>query len=266
MYTIGQIANIMGSSRDKLRYYEEKGILKPVQNDDNSYRQYDLKDIDTILAIEFYRSLDLEFKTIKKLHEKCDIKDREAILDKKYYEVMKEIDRLKAIAARIEKAKQGCNDIDKCLNNFSIRPMPPVKVLGAISDFRAYNEFEVIHQNKNELDEAPIIKSLKRFITFNDKGIETNKMLITKDIDFHNDGEDYDILQYEKCVYTIVQDREHNKNVMEDTFAKSLEWIYTNKYSHKGIAVIGMLFIEHHEGSSKSYLEVFIPIEENLNL
>lgn len=80
MYTIGQISNILGISKDKLRYYEEKGILVPMQCYENNYRQYGLKDIITVLSIEFYRSLDMDFKTIKKIHHQNDIKDIEHIL------------------------------------------------------------------------------------------------------------------------------------------------------------------------------------------
>ncbi|WP_438498365.1 MerR family DNA-binding transcriptional regulator [Paenibacillus sp. IHBB 3054] len=43
MYTIGQIANIMGISKDKLRYYEEKKILTPIQNDENNIDNMILK-------------------------------------------------------------------------------------------------------------------------------------------------------------------------------------------------------------------------------
>lgn len=69
MLTIGQISGILGVSKDKLRYYEEKGILRPVQNNENSYREYDNNDINTVLLIEFYRSLDMDFRTIEKLHK-----------------------------------------------------------------------------------------------------------------------------------------------------------------------------------------------------
>lgn len=261
MYTIGQIANIFGISRDKLRYYEEKGILKPTQNDENNYRQYDDKDIDTVLAIEFYRSLDLDFKTIKKLHKQSNMNDIECILDEKHNEVMKEIDRLNTIANRIDSAKRGCNDIQKYLNEFTIRPMAPIKILGEISDYRSYNEFEIIHENRNELDETSIMKSLKKYITCTEKGIESTKMFVTKDIDCDNNVVDDDILQYEKCVYTIVQDGIHNKNVMEETYLKSLEWIYSKGYRHKGIAILSMLLMVYDEGMGKSYLEVYIPIE-----
>ncbi len=261
IYTIGQIANIIGISKDKLRYYEEKGILIPRQNDENNYRQYDDKDIDSVLAIEFYRSLDLDFKTIKKLLKQSNTEDIECILDEKYNGVMNEIDRLNAISNRIKNAKKGCNDIKKYLNKFIIRPMAPIKILGEISDYRFYNEFEVIHENRNKSDGISIVKSLKKYITFTEKGIESTKMFITKDIDFENNGEDHDILQYKKCVYTIVQDGVHNKNVMNETYLKSLEWIYSKSYRHKGIVILSMLLMEYDEGMEKLYLEVYIPIE-----
>lgn len=261
MYTIGQIASITGISKDKLRYYEEKGILTPIQNDYNNYRQYDLKDIDTVLAIEFYRSLDLDFKTIEKLHKQSNIDDIKCILDKKHNNVMKEIDRLNNIANRIDFAKRGCNDIEKYLNKYTIRPMLPVRILGEISDFRAYNEFEVIHENRNEFQDISIIKSLKRYLTINENEIESNKMFVTKDIDLNNDEENGEILQYEKCVYTIVQDGLHIKDVMEETSLKSREWIHNNGYIHKGIVIISILLIEFYKGIEKSYLEIYIPIE-----
>lgn len=261
MYTIGQIANIIGVSRDKLRYYEEKGVLIPKQNKENNYREYDLKDIDTVLLIEFYRSLDLEFKTIEKLHKQSSIKNIEDVLDKKKNEVIKEIDRLNAILNRIEATKKGCKDIDRYMDNYTIRPMEPIKILGEISDFRAYDEFEVIHENRNGLDDASIIKSMKRYITFNAEGIESAKILITKDMYYGSNAKDDCILQYEKCAYTIVEDGLHKKDVMGETFKKSLEWICNAGYRHKGIAILGILLMINDEGIGKSYLEVYIPLQ-----
>lgn len=260
-YTIGQIANIIGISKDKLRYYEEKGILLPTQNDENNYRQYNLEDIDTVLAIEFYRSLDLDFKTIKKLHNYADIKDIECILHEKYKEIVEEIDRLNIIINRIENAKEGCSDIEKYLNKYTIKPMAPIKILGEISDFRAYNEFELIHENRSELCETSIIKSLKRYLTFTEDKIETNKMLITKDVNCDINEETNNILKYNKCVYTIVEDALDRKDTMNQTFLKSREWININGYKSKGMAIISMLLVAYNERKGKSYLEVYIPVE-----
>ncbi|WP_019914172.1 MerR family transcriptional regulator [Paenibacillus sp. HW567] len=261
MYTIGQIANIMGISKDKLRYYEEKEIVTPIQDDENNYRQYGYKDIDNVLAIEFYRSLDLEFKTIQKLCKESDTKDIKGILDEKHNEIIQHITRLNNIASRIEKAKNDCRNIEKHLNKYSIRPMPPIKVLGQISDFRAYEEFDVIHNNRNQLAEEPITKSLKRHIIFNEEGIQSNIMLVTKDTEVDNAVGERDILHYEKCLYTIVEDGLQYENVMEDSFIKGMQWVDANNYKHKGIVIIGMLLLGYHEGILKSYLEVYVPIE-----
>ncbi|MGN7764120.1 MerR family transcriptional regulator [Paenibacillus sp. 22594] len=261
MYTIGQIANIMGISKDKLRYYEEKEIVTPIQDDENNYRQYGYKDIDNVLAIDFYRSLDLEFKTIQKLCKESDTKAIKGILDDKHNEIIQHITRLNNIEIRIEKAKNDCSDIEKHLNKYSIRPMPPIKVLGQISDFRAYEEFDVIHNNRNQLAEEPIFKSLKRHIIFNEEGIQSNIMLVTKDTEVDNAAGERDIVHYEKCLYTIVEDGVQYKDVMEDSFIKGMQWVDANNYKHKGIVIIGMLLVGYHEGILKSYLEVYVPIE-----
>lgn len=260
MYTIGQIANIMGISKDKLRYYEEKGILVPTQNSENNYRQYDFNNIDTTLLIEFYRSLDLDFKAIKKIHSGCDLKGIENILNKKNRDIKNEIERLNTIAKRIEKAQNACRDIELYLNRFVIKSMPKVKVVGEISDFRAYSEFESVHENRKGLYEDPIIKKLKRYITFNETGIETNKMLITNDVE-DDEGKSNDrILSYEKCAYTIVEDSS-GRDTMSETYAKSSEWVYENGFIPLGVVIIGMILLEHTEGETKAYLEVYIPLQ-----
>ncbi|MHC1685497.1 MAG: MerR family transcriptional regulator [Clostridiaceae bacterium] len=260
MYTIGQVASIIGISRDKLRYYEEKGIVVPTQNNENNYRQYNLNDIDTVLAIEFYRSLDLDFESIKKIHSECDLNGIEEILDKKHRNITNEIERLSKVLKRIHKAKNACKDIEQYLNKYVIKGMPKAKVLDEISDFRAYDEYMVVHDKKKEVEEAPILKTLKRYITFNEDGIVTNKMLITKDIE-DDDNENLDgILCYEKCAYTIVKD-EPGRDAMSEAFTKSLEWIYENGFTPIGVAIVSMMLLEHTGESTKSYLEVYIPLQ-----
>jgi len=261
MYTIGQVSSITGISKDKLRYYEEKGILKPVQNDENNYRQYDDKDIDNVLSIELYRSLDLDFKTIEGFYKKSSIKDLEGVLDKKRNGVVNEINRLKGIVKRIDKAKEGYNDIKKYLNKYTVRPMPPVEILGEISDYRAYDEFDVVQKNRNELQDNSIIKGMRRYMTFNNEGITDSKMLITRELE---DGEvegKSNILKYERCLYTIVEDSIH-KDCKSDAFMKSKQYIYDHNYKHKNIVILCIVAAwPIEEGNIKSYAGIYIPIQ-----
>ena len=35
MYTVGQVAKILGISRDTLKFYEEKNLINPKQDEEN---------------------------------------------------------------------------------------------------------------------------------------------------------------------------------------------------------------------------------------
>lgn len=265
MYTIGQVSSITGISRDKLRYYEEKGILKPVQNDENNYRQYDDKDIDNILSIEVYRSLDLDFKTIEGFYKKSSIKESESILDKKRNDVVNEINRLKGIVKRIDKTKEGYNDIKKYLNKYTVRPMPPIEILGEISAYRAYDEYTVVQKNRNELQDNSIMKGMRRYMTFDNERMTDSKMLIVKDLEDGEDEGKSNILKYEKCVYTIFEDG-YIKGcspdiVMKREKYKSEKYMYDHNYKHKNIAILRIIAIEPTEEGPNAYTGVYIPIQ-----
>lgn len=44
MYTIGQVVEFLGVSRDTLKFYEKKELLNP-KNSENGYRKYNHLDI-----------------------------------------------------------------------------------------------------------------------------------------------------------------------------------------------------------------------------
>ena len=67
MYTIGQVAKFLGVSRDTLKFYEEKELVKPKQDDENGYRKYNDYDIYDVITTNFYRHLDIEVKKIQEI-------------------------------------------------------------------------------------------------------------------------------------------------------------------------------------------------------
>ncbi|MBJ8007907.1 MerR family DNA-binding transcriptional regulator [Bacillus cereus] len=62
MYTIGQVAKFLSVSRDTLKFYEEKDLVKPKQNIENGYRKYNHFNIYDITTVNFYREMDIEIK------------------------------------------------------------------------------------------------------------------------------------------------------------------------------------------------------------
>lgn len=260
MYTIGQVTEITGISRDRLRYYEEKGILKPKYDKSNNYREYNWEDLDVVLAIEFYRSMNLNTKNINSICENSSVKSIKKLMEEKYEEVTSEIEKLQRIQENIDNVTKQCENIEENLNCFSIRAMPSFKVIGEISDYRAYSEYKNIHHMKDELEINTILGSIKRMIKFSDTGIEENKILITRHALVNE--KDENLVKHNKCIYTIVQDGIYKKDVMIKTFKNSLKWCNKNGYNHKGIVFINFILISFKERNAESYLEIYAPIEE----
>ncbi|WP_339324878.1 MerR family transcriptional regulator [Paenibacillus sp. FSL W8-0194] len=61
---IGKVRKITGVSARSIRYYEEKGLIK-ASRQENNYREYDEKTIESINAIQLYLGLGLTTDQIR---------------------------------------------------------------------------------------------------------------------------------------------------------------------------------------------------------
>ncbi|CAJ1193511.1 MerR family transcriptional regulator [Companilactobacillus paralimentarius DSM 13238 = JCM 10415] len=66
-YTIKKLAELAGVSTRTLRYYDQIGLLKPSEVNENNYRIYDEKNVNKLQQILFYRALDFPLNRIQKL-------------------------------------------------------------------------------------------------------------------------------------------------------------------------------------------------------
>ena len=64
-YPIGAFARMAGVSTHFLKFYEEKGILHPVVQD-NGYRTYDIRDASFVLECRRMKNMGLSVKEIEK--------------------------------------------------------------------------------------------------------------------------------------------------------------------------------------------------------
>lgn len=63
-YTIQQLASLAGVSTRTLRWYDQKGLLRPGRNAENGYRLYGPAEVDRLQQILFYRALGVELARI----------------------------------------------------------------------------------------------------------------------------------------------------------------------------------------------------------
>ena len=260
MYTIGEVSKITRISRDRLRNYEEKGILNPVKNPYNGYREYSIDDIDTVLLIEFYRSIDLSIDSIRDISQDSSLEEIKLIIDRKKLVVDEELRRLNRIRDNISGFLVDYENIKNNLNKIIIRNMDDFQIYDELTDFRAYKEYGKIHASlRKELDK-PIIRKMTRKLIFEDNRIIENKMIITGPVEDGDDNKLDNICIPGECLYTVREDSRKAGSLMEDIQQAFLSYIQKHGCVITGTAYANLLFIAKDDGAMKSYLEIFLPL------
>ncbi len=128
-YLIGDVADLMGLSRDTLRYYEKRGILSS-QRGDNGYRYYTEQDISRLISILYQRKMDIRLKDMEILRSsENSIDDLTAIMDGRLREEEKAIRLHQQNIARLQMTKADCEDIRRNLGQISLRDFPAAYII-----------------------------------------------------------------------------------------------------------------------------------------
>lgn len=64
---INQVEELAGITKKNIRFYEDEGLIKPVRNSENGYREYSLEDVDRLLKIRLLRQLSVPIEEIRRL-------------------------------------------------------------------------------------------------------------------------------------------------------------------------------------------------------
>lgn len=66
---IKEVENIIGITKANIRYYEKEGLLEPVRNEENNYREYSAEDVECLKRIKTLRLLGISISEIKQLND-----------------------------------------------------------------------------------------------------------------------------------------------------------------------------------------------------
>lgn len=118
-YSIGEVATMLEVSTRTLRFYDEKGLVKPAYTEENGYRFYEKEQIRQIELILFLKELGFSLKQIKTLiQDERGSKSLELLLKQQYQENKKKISELTAKQKQIEHL-QKIGVLSDALTNFS---------------------------------------------------------------------------------------------------------------------------------------------------
>ncbi|MBE7121406.1 MerR family transcriptional regulator [Bacillus cereus] len=264
MYTIGQVAKFLGVSRDTLKFYEEKDLVKPKQNIENGYRKYNHFDIYDITAVNFYREMDIEIKKIQELRKSKSVEGIKSLLEEKEQEVLEEIEYKKILLKKLQSVKEDCEKIKKFLGECIVKEMEPLEIKGEIEHFTAYDEYETLKKNTESLKKAVTLTSLRRIISFNEEGIIEEKFIIVRKVEDFDKEIEGRILSHPKCIYTVIEDGRWatgGKSIDHNVEASLRKVAIEKGYELLGLVYINLLLTTYEDGLERIFLEIYAPIK-----
>ena len=99
------LSNMTNTSKETLRVYREKGLLRPYKNHDNQYYEYSLKELCTLLYVKKLRYFNLSLQSIQNLL--CNQSSTKMIheYDEQIIELEKEVETLKKKISHLKLAR-----------------------------------------------------------------------------------------------------------------------------------------------------------------
>ncbi|WOD65281.1 MerR family transcriptional regulator (plasmid) [Niallia taxi] len=264
MYTIGQVAKFLDVSRDTLKFYEEKKLIKPKQNSENGYRQYNHFDIYDITSVNFYREIDIEIKKIQELKRSKSIEGIQSLIEEKEQEVLEIIEYNKMLLKKIQSVKEDCEKIRIFLNTYTVKAMNPLEIKGEMKHYTSYEEYDILKESTESLKKAVILTSLRRVISFNEEGILEDKFIIVKKVKDGDKAIEGEILSHPKCIYTVVEDGrwstggKNTDHKVEESLRKAAK---EQGYELLGLAYVNLLLTTYEDGLERIFLEMYVPIK-----
>ena len=111
MRTVKEISDLTGISVRTLHYYDEIGLLKPIEKSDAGYRLYDDKALETLQQILFFREFDISLKEIKAVLDNPAL-ERNQILQVQRKMLVTKKERMERLIASIDDILKGENKMD----------------------------------------------------------------------------------------------------------------------------------------------------------
>lgn len=245
-YSIGDVEKFTGVSKDRLRNYEDKGLLFPQRNRENEYRSYGIEEILRVLSIQQYREMGLGMNEIGEIFLSNDIQRISDIYKKHSGKIDAEILRLQKQSEAITVAIEDCNHIEQYLNRIVMKPVTQYKLIAGLSDTDAFSEYDVFRES--QIEDNAIIRHIVRKISFEDDHVMGNDVFVgVRDTEVRD------------CVYTVICES-YGEKVLEDAFHKCISWTKEHNFKTENCAYIRPLIVTHTNMTINSFLEIFAPI------
>ncbi|UNC93229.1 helix-turn-helix domain-containing protein [Candidatus Contubernalis alkaliaceticus] len=108
--TIGEVATLLNLTTSQIRFYEKKGLLMPRMIDENGYRLYSYKELDTLEIIVTFRKLNLSISEIKEIIQQKNDYNFLELLDKAAEQIEEKMTQLRKTLITVNKLRKSYKD------------------------------------------------------------------------------------------------------------------------------------------------------------
>ncbi|MGL5436269.1 MAG: MerR family transcriptional regulator [Lachnospiraceae bacterium] len=260
-YLSSMVYKGLGLTRDTLRYYEELGILSPVKNEENNYREYSMNDIMNILAIDFYKKRGITPKELKNIKAENKPENyKQLFIDKKAI-LAENIRYQKRIMKKLEETIAFMDVVEKQLNQFKVREFPLYEINEEISSFVNLKEYEEKVLRHIDISEDDIYSNLVKAMWFDDKGYLGTKAYLVNNVKRKVKGKKY--LDHGEALYIVVENQGNGgDDLMVKMFVNCTKWAEHHQREFKGVVYLQVKCIRWSEKEMKNYVECWIPLRK----
>lgn len=133
-YLIGDVSRIVGMSRDALRFYEKKGVIRS-RKKENGYRYFSEDDIYRLMCIVYRRKMNDSLEEIRDfVKEDKSIANMREHLKKRVGEEEEQIRLRRQTIARLKLTMADVDSIEQCMGRFMLKDFPQAYVLDTCQD------------------------------------------------------------------------------------------------------------------------------------
>lgn len=264
-YLIGDVASMMGVSRDTLRFYEKKGILA-VRKKENGYRYYTDEDIFELSSIFYHRKMNMGLDEIESLRTSDSSYQSNAIFaDQKIREEEEKILKHQQTLVRLHLFRDECRKIERHLNRFSIKDFPDAYVIGTCASLQeGLRQWFYLSQKTPGLDMAYTYDFYdyckngdKTSLEFKHSSLLFYKELI-RDLRLSLDFGSCPSAQKSRCLYTIVESDSRTPGT--ELADAMMDWGEQQGLQPKRLLVSDYIMHGTRDGQFTYYLELYIPL------
>lgn len=267
-YKIGDVAKILGISPDLLRYYEKKGVVKPIKDKNNDYRYYEAWDINFLIDCLWFKNFGFGIEQIGQMVSAYSYDDIVSSFEEKERELEETIRKSQQLLKRAEQHKNEMARAREYLWKCDISTSPEI--------VRYLNRHNFIYDNSDKLQ--ALSQQWLEYIPFTHRCFDIEMETLSS-----NDAEDYQwgfsldmdyveefSVPIEPPIYHLAAQRSVHSvftSSGKDNFTPRLLDYLLDYARENGLEVAGsargnLLCSVVEDGNLTGFFEVWLPIRE----